>query len=432
MTTDASSQQGESPAAAPLLEQIQRLQFEDRAAAERLVKAFIEATFPQLTITALELRPQAVSLNSFNGFLTLTDGHRLFFKTHIEQDNQISEYYNARLLADAGYPVIQPLYSSTSAGQQLLIYEVVAAPSVFDVARQLETSEPDPVLFADLTESQQRADDRLLALYQQSLAPQRAADAAQAPVHQLFYHRLTGGRLDRFYGDGTIINLPHGTFPLAEIRQTRWTINDGVYHETLDEIINRAMMLLNPAQAGPSIIGHGDAHNGNVFFERDDHRLIYFDPAFAGRHAPLLDLTKPLFHNVFAMWMYFPESERDALDIRLAVNGDHWQVTHNYGINPLRQMFLTSKVDRVLIPILRQLQAERSLPENWREMFKAALFCCPFLTLDLKRFPPEIALLGLTMAVTMGAESHGQRSVIDRTLDRVANALTDSASLPTD
>jgi hypothetical protein len=54
------------------------------------------------------------------------------------------------------------------------------------------------------------------------------------------------------------------------------------------------------------------------------------------------------------------------------------------------------------------------------------LFCCPFLTLNLadeERFPPEIALLGLAMAVEMGAESAGERSLIDRTLDEVEAAL---------
>ena len=42
---------------------------------------------------------------------------------------------------------------------------------------------------------------------------------------------------------------------------------------------------------------------------------------------------------------------------------------------------------------------------------------------DRSRFPPEISLLGLAMSVEMGAESQGERSLIDRTLDEVEKAL---------
>ena len=75
--------------------------------------------------------------------------------------------------------------------------------------------------------------------------------------------------------------------------------------------IERAKIVLDPARAASTVIGHGDAHFGNVFLEEQTH-YRYFDPAFAGRHAPILDIVKPFFHNVFAMWMYFPqEIERD-------------------------------------------------------------------------------------------------------------------------
>ncbi|MBC8100564.1 MAG: hypothetical protein H7Y11_14065 [Armatimonadetes bacterium] len=408
---------------AALLEAVQRLQFSAKPEAERLLLGFIRETFPTLDVTEVLLRPQAVSLNSFNGFLTLANRQRLFFKTHVEQDNVISEYYSAQLLADAGYPVIQPLYSSTRAGQQLVIYAVVEQPSVFDVARSIEDDGDAANRSSGLRDAQHHADDQLFALYTQSLLPQPADEAARAGVHQLFYHRLVGGRLDRFYGSDTSMALPGQTLSAAAVRQARWTINGAFYNDTLDDIIQRAIKLLQPAQAGHSIVGHGDAHNGNVFYDAETRQLTYFDPAFAGRHSPLLDLTKPLFHNVFAMWMYFPQEERAKLDLARSIKGDRWTITHNYALNPLRQMFLYSKTERVLMPTLRLLQQHAALPVDWRAMLKAALFCCPFLTLDLKRFPPEISLLGLTMAVQMGAESTEIRSTIDRVLDQVEAAL---------
>ena len=123
-----------------LLYEIQQLQFSARSDAEALLLAFVRDTFPHLAIMSLELRPQAISLNSFNGFLTLADGTRLFFKTHVEQDNLISEYYNAQMLSSAGYPVIQPLYSSTQSGQQLRIYTLIDEHPVYVVARAIDIS----------------------------------------------------------------------------------------------------------------------------------------------------------------------------------------------------------------------------------------------------------------------------------------------------
>ncbi len=51
-----------------ILAQIQALQFTDKAAAEGLLTAFLRDTL-NLEVTAVELRPFAVSLNSFNGFM---------------------------------------------------------------------------------------------------------------------------------------------------------------------------------------------------------------------------------------------------------------------------------------------------------------------------------------------------------------------------
>lgn len=411
-----------------LLHDIQKLQFIDKLTAENLLSGFIRDAFA-LDVAHLELRPLAVSLNSFNGFMTLSDGSRLFFKTHTEPDGVISEYYNATLMAEAGYPVIQPLYSSTEAGKQFLIYEVINDPSVFDVAWAIERG--DETLFDDLAIAQQTADEQLLKIYLQTIQTQGIEEAAKAPIHQLFYHRLTGGRLERFYGsqseknsDDVMIALPTGKYLMKDIRRNHWIINGQQYDETLEDLIIQAIRLLNPGQASLSIIGHGDAHNGNVFFRKQVHppTLLYFDPAFAGRHNPLLDLAKPLFHNVFAMWMYFPQEKQQETRITLSIDGDLCQVTYDYQLHPIRKMFLRSKVDRVLLPILQEMKRQGELHPDWRAYLKAALFCCPFLTMNLSdevKFAPEISLLGLAMSVEMGGESHVTRSLTDNIFDEI-------------
>jgi hypothetical protein len=412
-----------------ILQQIQSVQFVDKSRAETLLISFIRDTFP-LDVQSVELRPLAVSLNSFNGFMTLADGRRLFFKTHTEPDTIIHEYYHASTLAKAGYPVIQPIYSSTEVGKQFLIYDVVDDPSVFDLAWAIENGRSDQ--FDALAQAQHDADDQLLGIYLKTLEEQAAEAAAAAPIHQLFYHRLVGGRLGRFYGDvnkeaSPTLLLPHGEFPMSTVRQVQWVINGHHYSESINAIIERATAILNPHQNGPSIVGHGDAHNGNVFFSPINKNLFYFDPAFAGRHHPLLDLTKPLFHNVFAMWMYFPREKREQTSISVVAKSDLWELEYQYTLHPVREMFLDSKVKRVLIPILKELKQRGRLRPDWRTYLKASLFCCPFLTMNLAdtvKFPPEISLLGLVMAVEMGAESSSRRSIIDTILDSVDAELT--------
>jgi hypothetical protein len=126
------------------------------------------------------------------------------------------------------------------------------------------------------------------------------------------------------------------------------------------------------------------------------------------------------------MWMYFPQEKKQQTSISLKRNDDKWTVEHNYSLHPVRDMFLESKVERTLKPMLQLLKETGQLRTNWREYMKAALFCCPFLTMNLtdsNRFPPEITLLGFASAIEMGADSLGERSLIDQVLDRLEDSL---------
>lgn len=417
------------------LEEIQRLQFADRAAANTALRDLLNSYLP-FAIAAVTVRPLAVSLNSINGLLDTEDGRRFFFKTHVEPQGIINEYYNATALAEAGYPVLRPVHSSTEAGRQILLYEVVETPSLFDVLYRLEQApQPDDAAFtARLLELQAAFDQHLSAIYRETLAALPATQHATAPVHQLFAHRLTGGRFASFYV-GQDIGLPGQVVRYETLAGLRWTINGAPYPDTLADLVARATERLNPARgdlpgapaAVASIVGHGDAHNGNIFVDEQQGRLTYFDPAFAGRHAPLLDLAKPLFHNIFAIWMYYPQEVAHTLDIALELTADRITVTHSFAPSTVRLGLLRSKVANVLAPLLRDLQARQMLAADWRSYLKLALLCCPLLTMNLadgQRFPPAISLLGLALVVEMGSESPASaRSILDTALDEAAAAI---------
>ncbi|XWX05023.1 phosphotransferase [Aggregatilineales bacterium SYSU G02658] len=402
------------------LQQIRDLQFSDKSEAERLLLSFLKQQL-DLDVVSVRLTPKPTSLNSFNGFLILSDGSERFFKTHTETHTVIREYYNANMLANAGYPVIQPVFSSTKPGQQILLYEVVKDPSVFDIAWEVEVGSLP--LDTELSTAQSKEDKALFDRYFHTLVWQNAQKHADAPIHQLFWHRLTGGRLALFYSG--FIQLPEvGDVPFADISRWQWQINGQVYTQSIEQILAEAATLLDPHQEGPAIIGHGDAHNGNVFLRRNKTgaSLVYFDPAFAGYHDPLLDLVKPLFHNVFAMWMYFPREKQATTPIRWAKQANTAYVEYDYELPDIRKMFFQSKVNHVLLPTLHQLKRNGWLRKDWRRYLKLALFCCPLLTMNLSDhhwFSPEIALLGLCMAVEMGAESAGRLSLLDQTLNQL-------------
>jgi hypothetical protein len=407
-----------------VLETIQTLQYTDLEAAHDLLRDFIEDVFP-VKVAAVVLRPLAVSLNSFNGFVTLVDGRHLFFKSHVEPGSVIAEYYNSELMEGAGYPVIRPVMASTEPDQQMLLYEVVEDQSVFDAAWDIEQGAADEGLLTRLDAAQAVSDDALWAVYADTLVWQDADAHAAAPIHQLFHHRLTQGRLDAFYGAGTTVCLPQlGDVPLEAVRRMQWTINGVTYRDTLDDIIVRGIDVLAPAQAGPAVVGHGDAHNGNVFLRGTD--LVYFDPAFAGRHDPLLDLVKPFYHNTHAMWMYFPDVVAQAGGAALTLEGDRLNVTYDDRLPSVRRMFWQHKTDRVLIPLLRELRRRGWLRADWRQFFQTALACCPLLTMNLAdgdRFPPSIALRGLAQVVVMGGASVDGSGPIAQWLDEVEAAL---------
>jgi phosphoglycolate phosphatase-like HAD superfamily hydrolase len=395
------------------LETIQRLQFSQREKAERLLRRWF-ARHMHLAVESVTLAPKAVSLNSFNGFYCL-DGKEYFFKTHVEAQGSIPEYYHAETLQQAGYNVVMPLQTIHEEGQQMVTYPVIRWPVMFDLMRAIETgNSPDGTLEIVIS-AEERECERLLAIYEATLAHSTAEAHAQAPIHQLFWHRLTGERFKNFYA-GKQLFLPGQTardtrdsIAFSDLLSPHWNINgraikSGEEQITLRALIEEATAALQPERAAMTVIGHGDAHFGNVFLE-DNTRYLYFDPAFAGRHSPLLDIIKPLFHNVFATWMYFPRDVAQDLQLTVALQDSTIYIEHNYALSPARQAILRTKLTRLLAPLIAMLRSHEALPDDWQSIVRSALLCCPLLTinlLDYSRLPVEVSWLGLSQVMEMG------------------------------
>jgi hypothetical protein len=413
------------------LNTIQKLQFNDKAAAERMLLEFLHRT-QDPTIVAVELFPKPESLNSINGLVTFRDQRKLFFKSHTEEAEQLKEYYNATVLKGAGYPVITSNRVNTQPGQQMAFYEIIELPSLFDLVKQEEDAISNGLqeeLGQRLVKAQRNLDEQTFDVYKSTWQEISAGEHASAPVHQLFIHRLhEKGRVTNFYS-GKRLKLNGDSIVFEDLATKRWLINGVEYTQTLTDLIKQSRHSLTPS-AGASVIGHGDAHNGNVFVDTKENKFFLFDPAFAGRHHPIIDLTKPLFHNVFAKWMYYPEQVAKEFEISCKVSDDTVVVEHTFMPSSIREELLHSKIELVLRPTLEYFRNKNMLPNDWQELLHSSLFCCPFLTVNLfadfvpngtlaERYTLPIKLLGLAMAIELAATPSSGTSRLRTTIDPI-------------
>lgn len=413
---------------------IQKLQFSEREKAERLLQLWF-ARHMHLNVDSVTLTPKAVSLNSFNGFYR-HNNEEYFFKTHVEEQGILEEYYHAGLLHRSGYNIVLPLQTLHEKDQQMVIYPVIHWPVIFDLVRACETNDTGNVSdipIETIIAAEKQECDRLLEIYASTLTFSTAQENARAPIHQLFWHRLTGGRFQTFYTGKQVplpgeknLQSPGSSISFDELLKYHWTINGVPQQKSLGELVARAIDLLHPAQSTYSIIGHGDAHFGNIFLESKTgtlpvspqyknsvgesfagagSRYLYFDPAFAGRHSPLLDITKPLFHNIFATWMYFPHDIAQNLHVSVTIEHKNIYIEHDYILTSVREAILQMKRQHLLTPLVAYLRSQNALPADWLEFLQLALMCCPLLTvnlLDAQRMPTAITWLGLAQAIQAG------------------------------
>jgi len=339
----------------------------------------------------LEFQNSEVSLNSFKGVF-VAEGQRYFFKTHIELGGEVSEYAGAELLGEAGYPVVTPVFVSNEQGRELLVYLFVEAPSLFELVREGRVSD-------EVRRAQTQLDRMLFEIYKKTF---QMEESPQFPeVQQLFYRRLAGGRFAEFY-QGKTRELGGRMVSFEELEVMELVVN-GVSCGVLGEWLARARDCLSSQAMLPfTVVGHGDAHNGNLFYEKEG--LRYFDPAYAGRMDPFLDLAKPLFHNTWARWMYFPEKVEATFDVAVRWGEGRILIDHTAFPDEVEQFFFDSKMREVVGPLLDFLREKDCLPFDWQDRLRSALLCCPLLTVNLfdeSRYSSAMASLGLARVAEM-------------------------------
>ncbi|HET7714657.1 MAG TPA: hypothetical protein VFK86_03440 [Bauldia sp.] len=409
--------------------------------AEAVVARLIARNFG-LVVGNVAITADWSSLNSLNGLVETSDGRRFFFKFHQEEGEEgtVEEYYRAELLQRAGLPVDMPVMMSRKPGHQILLYRFrrdrQLAAACLDVERS--SADVDP---GRLVELQADLDRKTGSVYRAALHQASADEVRREAIHQLFHHRLSdrpsgtrlAGRVSRFYLEQPV-DLPGATLPWGEFAALRWRINGIDYRASLAELFEESLRRLAPDRlAGGAVIAHGDAHNANVWIEEGDGgaRLVMFDPAFAGEHVPaLLADIKATFHNIFAhpFWLYHPEEADRRFTVSVSLSGERIVVDHDWTLGALRRGFLDLKVEHVWRPLIAALRRRDLLPDDWRQVVRLALFCCPTLVMNLRAGAahgatagrsPAISALSFALAVMAGSEPEGGADPVSSFLDAI-------------
>lgn len=410
---------------------ISQLAKTDTAAAEKQLFTFVKKSFPELALKSIHIKKSEVSLNSVHGFLHTFD-HEYFFKFHTEENETKTlgknEYYQSKELTAAGLPLINPLWQKTEPGNQFLIYEKIEAPTAFELFRELEIRYfPNQQYDLALKEKLLQAESHLLEtqwrVAKAHLQWQERTAVKDSILHQLFFWRLvspnnTLPRSTLFY-ENAVIDLAQKSISFAELKKKKWIINGIEYTESLEEVIQKAMQLLDPEKEEETAmtLGHGDDHNGNKFFIQD--QFFLFDPAFAGLQPTLLSFVKATIHNTFLhpFWLYEPEKLEQHLELSYAITADSIQISHNWDlaeVSPIRLDILNLYKEKIWKPLLKELTQKNMLPAYWKEYLRAAFFCCPFLVYNLtdsNKYSPVASLLALSKCIELGSKSIQTNSV---------------------
>ncbi len=400
--------------------------------AQIALKKLLFEIFPYLHIEKVEIKQSQLSLNSVNGFITLHGAKELFFKFHTEENEILEEYYSSELLAKYHLPIVKPLYISRVPGKQILIYEKINNPTCFALLDGYERGEIGEIFEEKFLNAQKKLDKKLYNVAINTLQIVDNLVYDESRLLQLFYRRLKvkngTARVDEFYQNKDI-NLPDGTLiNFEELKKYKWVINDRKYESSLEDLILSATEVLDPFKYDkvPVCVGHGDDHYGNIFAfeENGKYEFKLFDPAFAEdiQHV-LLTQVKATFHNIFAhpFWLYNPERLEKDLKIEFDLDEENkiLKINHNWDLkeNSIRTKLLNVKIENFWKPLITELEKRNppypplSRGQDCLIFIKRALFCCPFLCLNLINldkeksavfYTPKTSLLALSKAVEMG------------------------------
>lgn len=359
---------------------------------------YIQRAFPEYTVLNVIPTKTSAALNSVSGIVKLSfpDGleKELFGKVHIESNTKSisplgaeKEYANAEMLVSAGWPVLEPIAISKNSDYPLLLYPVLKEPTLFDILEESYVTGENK-LSSEIIDRLERYNKKIGEKGSESIRIGSTDEAINAPIQALFLKRIqAGGRIDQWYSEGTIFNLPglESTITWEELLDAKWIINGLSYNITFKEIKDQARATLSFQDDKESylILSHGDDHAGNV---RLTDEPIVFDPAFAGWNPVSLDV-KALAHTGFLPLggMYYPPK-----GLRYAYKKSQDTISVVTNIQDLKtvkiQEVLAKQImDLRIIPVLKAVKSKGGNIQTELQKIRSALSSCALLTVNIAK-----------------------------------------------
>ncbi len=401
-----------------------------------LFKIYIERAFPKVEVLNVEPTNTAAALYSVSGIVQLRwpNGkiQEVFGKIHIEANTgslnplgAANEYANAQLLAEANWPILQPLSKSNNPDYPLLLYPVQKEPALFDKLEASHTTGIVNITNAELED----LDQYNLKIGQREVESIKAGtidEAINAPVQNLFLSRIKeGGRIDQWYKDDTSFDLPGLEKALSwkELLNMNWQINNHTFDITLQNIIDQARKNLSfeKEQKVFLTISHGDDHSGNVRLTKPPQ---VFDPAFAGWNPASMDL-KALGHTGFlpmAAMYYYPKGLEWTYkqDDQILIVTNNMTYLPGY---PVQEQLAKQIIDYRTIPLLSAIKSKKKDISADILRIKSGLAVCALLTVNIAKLltEPDGRAIGLLPIALMFAQLKGlpMLTYLDKEIDQL-------------
>lgn len=336
------------------------------------------------------------SSNSNYGLAVFDSGEKAFFKEMLNQYRFRGEIYG--LITTSAYfkNIRLPIYTDPEVN--LLSYDWFPG----DILARQRLVDPNQDTANKIMELElRRAEDHLNAYIRSSQdSKNNNEEMYGSRIHDLFYGRLTGNRLNEYYG-GLSIEIEEESVSFSKLATLPIKINNHLF-PSINEIIQLSTQRLNPENLREKemVCGFGDAHSGNIICSNNLEEYSYIDYEFAGFHSPYLDIAKQLYNDTAYQLLYADKLPQSPKKYSVSIKNNYLVIDHGFVPDRISRLIYKTKLEGILLPYRKYcLDQKKPQDKDWKEMLGSALFCCGFLTRNISEFSTQDFIINLANSI---------------------------------
>jgi hypothetical protein len=229
----------------------------------------------------------------------------------------------------------------------------------------------------------------LLTLFLQKKKVLDYKDYIKLKPNQLFYKRLLGGRYKEFYRDNK-----NG---LSRYFNHQIILNGKPLPQTINEVFDRIRQkyLIQKNRKVIGIMGHGDAHHGNIMIDKN---INFIDTEYADFATPFMELSKPYYNDfIGTLFFYMPRRLERCFQIKKFKDSEN---VLNFEINCTEQISDLIKIAQIKISERSQIVNPNSCDFISLNDY---LVLCHTLTKNPNDYPTKTKLLFLIFTLIIAS-----------------------------